>query len=363
MVSTNYNNPKENLMVSGKIDEHLIFSEIKSEEKIIKSMLDKYHKEKNNILSFFKDTEEVCFIGCGSSYHAGLIEKFTYDHLVKKPSICISASELMLYPDQYINGDDKRYVFLSRTGGSSEILISSEIIKKHNKKSLSITTIKESELINNTNYSIVLENAKERSITATRSVVGTTGLLSSIIFSLSNKDHLISKISSNNKIFYSNFERFNKYIHSLICKKDYENFIFLGSGPFYGVAKEAELKVKEMSISYVNSCQPLEFRHGHKAIINNKSLITIFLSKAGFDYEIKTGLEFKKLGGEVLIIGDGIDKYIKENLNVIDIGLPSEELIKPIFYQLFGQLIGYHQAVKKEINPTNPRNLDYCVTL
>ncbi len=350
-------------MTNKKNSEHLIYSEIRSGGKIIESAMDKYFENENDILNFFNGHEGICFVGCGSSYHVGIIGKFIYEHLINKPCTCATASEILLYPDHFFNRNDIRYVFLSRTGSSTETVLALEIARKRNKKSMAIVTIKDSKLMSSSDYAIVLDSAKEKSITATRSVIGTTTLLSGIIFLLSNKKYLLDKILSGNKLFYNNFKKFDDYIHSLIFRKDYSNFIFLGSGPFYGVAKEAELKVTEMSISYVASCHTLEFRHGHKSIIDNKSLIIIFLSKEGFEYEIKTAMELVKLTGEVLLIGDRIDKNKTNGLfkNVIDIGLGLDELTKPIFYQLFGQLIGYHQAVKKGIDPTNPRNLDYCV--
>ena len=46
----------------------------------------------------------------------------------------------------------------------------------------------------------------------------------------------------------------------------------------------------------------------------------------------------------------------------IHVGTRLEENFRPIFYQVFSQLIGYHNALKKGINPTNPKNLDYYVT-
>ena len=46
----------------------------------------------------------------------------------------------------------------------------------------------------------------------------------------------------------------------------------------------------------------------------------------------------------------------------IRVGTRLEENFRPIFYQVFDQLIGYRNALKKGINPTNPKNLDYYVT-
>ena len=43
---------------------------------------------------------------------------------------------------------------------------------------------------------------------------------------------------------------------------DRSHFVFLGSGPLYGIAQEGALKLQEMSLSYTQAYHPMEYRHG-----------------------------------------------------------------------------------------------------
>ena len=120
-----------------------------------------------------------------------------------------------------------------------------------------------------------------------------------------------------------------------------------------------------MSLSNTEAFQTLEYRHGHKSVINSDTLIIFLISNIGIDYELKVAQEFKELGANTLLIGDRISKSKRlGNYDyLIDIDLGVEDTFKTVFYQLFGQLIGYYQAIKKGIDPTKPKNLDYYVTI
>jgi len=176
---------------------------------------------------------------------------------------------------------------------------------------------------------------------------------------------LIGTLSKNSEIFFKRFDHYSNMINSIIEKQDFNKYIFLGHGPFYGVAREAALKVKEMSITNTEFWQTLEYRHGHNTILDSSSLVVIFLSKNGGSYELKTCRELRKIGAKVLIICDGkvMDVPGEAYDWLIYAGLGLEELLQPVFFQIFGQLIGYHQAIKKNINPSNPRHLEYVVTI
>ena len=66
-----------------------------------------------------------------------------------------------------------------------------------------------------------------------------------------------------------------------------ERFFFLGSGPFYGLACEAMLKLKEMSLSYAEPYHFLEFRHGPMSMVDARTLVVGLLSDTGLTEEIR----------------------------------------------------------------------------
>lgn len=344
-----------------------IMEEIVDQQKAWECAISKSLHLENELLNVIKRHKKLFFIGCGSSYYGGIIASFLYDMLLEKKSIVTTSSEFLFYPSNYVKVESENNLsfLISRTGKTSETIIVSKILNKKNLRTIALTTFRETELEKNCTYSIVLEKSEERSITATKSMTSSTMVLLSIILKLAGKDEYIDKILVKIRSFFSNLDHFSRTISSIVSSNNFHKVVFLGSGLFYGVAKESELKVKEMSITNSESYQTLEYRHGHKSILDNRTLVVVFMSDAGNKYEIATAKEFKKIGSKVLIIHDNsMSKYSKDSYDyIIDIDLQLEEILKPLFYQVFGQLLGYFIAIGKDINPSNPRNLDYCVTL
>lgn len=351
-----------------KKSNYLIWEEIEGQKSIANSIFEKFLSIKKELSKFFKDYERLFFIGCGSSYHVSIIGNFLHDFLTDKKSYYVHSSDFMFFTRAYINKKPKNndiFLLLSRSSHTTETVITSKILKQNGLDSISISSISDGDLIKNSKYPIILNNLKEEAITATKSVVGSTMFILYLTFLLANKFNLSKNFIDNSNTFYSSFYDYASIIEKIILKNNFNKFVFLGSGPYYGVAREAELKVKEMSLSNTEAFQTLEYRHGHKSVINSDTLIIFLISNIGIDYELKVAQEFKELGANTLLIGDRISKSKRlGNYDyLIDIDLGVEDTFKTVFYQLFGQLIGYYQAIKKGIDPTKPKNLDYYVTI
>ena len=62
--------------------------------------------------------------------------------------------------------------------------------------------------------------------------------------------------------------------------EQYERVVYLGSGPFQSLAREATLKLGELTNGAVVTCfdSPLGFRHGPKTFINDARWSCVFVS-------------------------------------------------------------------------------------
>ena len=98
---------------------------------------------------------------------------------------------------------------------------------------------------------------------------------------------------------------------------DFADYVFLGQGPFYGVANEAMLKVKEMSCSYAQCFHTLEFRHGPKSIVSPETLVTFLLSETGYEAGREVLGEVKGLGGVTLAITNCADALARRSADFL----------------------------------------------
>ena len=139
-------------------------------------------------------------------------------------------------------------------------------------------------------------------------------------------------------------------------------YAFVGNGPFYGVARESQLKVKEM-VLLPSDCYPvLDFRHGPQSTVDENMLVTVFLSDNAREDEINFVKDMKALNGIIWVLckhaSDDIDNYSDYVLEVnSDLGDYANEIL----YLPAVQYMAYYRALLRGLNPDEPRNLAYWI--
>jgi glucosamine--fructose-6-phosphate aminotransferase (isomerizing) len=144
----------------------------------------------------------------------------------------------------------------------------------------------------------------------------------------------------------------------------FQKIFFLGNGPNYGLACEAMLKVKEMSLSWVEAYHTLEFRHGPMSLVDDQTLVVGFLSERARPAEMAVLRDLQKLGA-VVVVCDGarageipwIPEYHLETRSEIN------EWLRGLLYLPLMQRLGYQRALKKNLNPDLPTHLQAVIYL
>ncbi|MCW8863506.1 MAG: SIS domain-containing protein [Colwellia sp.] len=131
---------------------------------------------------------------------------------------------------------------------------------------------------------------------------------------------------------------------------DIKRLVFLGSGGLQGIAKEAALKVLELTagkvISYFES--PLGFRHGPKSLVDNSTEI-IFLSSTNeytkqYDQDLLAELERDQQAAAITFL-DGSIFGDFTYLDDVWAGLP---------YIVYCQVFSFFKSINADITPDNP---------
>ncbi len=69
-----------------------------------------------------------------------------------------------------------------------------------------------------------------------------------------------------------------------LAQRGFDRCVFLGSGVLQGLAREAALKMGELSNGAIATCHdsPLGFRHGPKTFVTERTLVMVFVSNAAY---------------------------------------------------------------------------------
>lgn len=304
------------------------------------------------------------FTGCGTSYYLAQTASMLFERLTGIPSHAVPASEIIIFPQHVFNAkSDYIVVPISRSGTSTEVVIAAQIVKNKLKiPTLAVSCSPDSRLIQEATHAITFPFEKEESVIMTGSF---TSMLLSILHLASTYAEDRSLIAQMNKLpdtAQALIQTSESQIKDIAFNADIDNFVFLGQGPYFGIANEAALKIQEMSISHSQSYHALEYRHGPKSTASPHTLITLLFSENGLSMEADLLKDVKKLGAKTLALSSA---HMIEECQcadyILDVPPGYGDILTPILYVPFLQLLGYYKAISKNLNPDTPRHLTAVV--
>jgi glucosamine--fructose-6-phosphate aminotransferase (isomerizing) len=231
-------------------------------------------------------------------------------------------------------------------------------------RTLAVTCGKETPLETSSSEVVQLSQADEESTVMTRSFTSMLLALQALAAERASRSDLLAALRALPGQMESRLADVESAIRSVVNARAYADYVFLGQGPFFGVAQESMLKVKEMSCSYAQAFHTLEFRHGPKAIVSGDTLITFFLSESGFEAETAVLEEVKGLGGATLVVTNVANSAVRRSADyLIELSLEAPEVARPAAAVIAGQLLGFRTGILKGFDPDQPRHLTRVVTL
>jgi glucosamine--fructose-6-phosphate aminotransferase (isomerizing) len=306
---------------------------------------------------------EWVFIGCGSSFYLAQAAAASWSILTGEKSRALPASEITLFPQLF--PAPSQPVVITRSGYTSEALQAAEYLEtKLHLQTLAITCGTGTPIEKIASRCIKLPAADEKSTVMTRSFTSMLITLQSLAAIRGKRGEFLEALGKLSDQVAGRLNAIHSTIKSLAESRTFADYVFLGQGPFFGIAQESMLKVKEMSCSYAQCFHTLEFRHGPKAIVSPETLITFIISDTGFAAEVQVLEEIKKLGGTTLAVSNVSDSTIRRSSDYsVELSLDVPETARVAASVIPGQLLGFYTGIKKGLNPDEPRNLSRVVML
>jgi len=306
---------------------------------------------------------EWVFIGCGSSFYLAQAASASWTILTGGKSRALPASEITLFPRLF--PAPCQPVLITRSGYTSEVLQAAEYLEERlHLQTLAITCGTGTPIEKIASHCIRLSAADEKSTVMTRSFTSMLITLQSLAAIRGERGEFLDALRKLPDQVASRLHSIHSTIKSLADSRAFADYVFLGQGPFFGIAQESMLKVKEMSCSYAQCFHTLEFRHGPKAIVSPETLVTFIISETGFAAEVAVLEEIKKLGGTTLVVSNAVDSVIRRSADYsVELSLDVPEAARAAASVIPGQLLGFYTGIKKGLNPDEPRNLSRVVML
>lgn len=341
---------------------HSTYSEIQSQPRTWEATLSKYDALHPDVLQFLQDQNRpLVFIGCGSTYYLSLSAAASWQTITDSTARGVPSSELWLFPKLVLR-DNPRLFAISRSGETSETILAIDTYKRlTNQKSLGITCYPQSIMAKDGLLTLLTDSAQEDSVAQTRSFSSMYLLVQQLAGIISNKSEFLIDLCKTPHKLEKLVALYEPLIHEIAVNPNIDKFVFLGSGPLFGLASEAMLKMKEMSLSISEVFHFLEFRHGPKSVVGPGTMIIGLVSETSQEHELKVLSEMRRQGAKTLAILENGGSLSSEIDTVIELKSGIQELARSVLYLPLLQLLAYYRSMYKGLNPDRPENLDAVV--
>jgi glucosamine--fructose-6-phosphate aminotransferase (isomerizing) len=303
-----------------------------------------------------KDYYQVIFSGCGSTYYLSLAAAALYQELTGFAARAIPSGELWLNPQLIIREHTSHLlVAISRSGTTTETLKAVEKFKRERLGEVLVISNSDKTLAKLGDVKMVIDKGQEESVAQTRSFSSMYVAATGFAARMAGRTDLLESMSMIQEIGNRLILEFEPAARQIGENINYDRFYFLGSGIRYGLACEASLKMKEMTLTHSEPFHFLEFRHGPMSMVNQKAVLVGLTSQSNFSHEQAVLNEMGAIEGKIVALGEsGVDIAFES-------GVP--ESVQGVLYLPILQLMAFYRSLVKGLNPDLPNNLEAVVKL
>ncbi|HUD28015.1 MAG TPA: SIS domain-containing protein [Novosphingobium sp.] len=302
----------------------------------------------------------IVLTGAGTSAFIGECLAPWLSRELARPVEAIATTDIVSAPDLHLRRDAPTLlVSFGRSGSSPESVAAADIVDARVDEAfhLIVTCNAEGELgqrSGDTIHVVVLPEAThDRAFAMTSSFSAMMLAALSILGGIDAMDGRIETLAT----AVSGTLAIADPLAAELAGRDFRRVVYLGSGVFKGLAREAALKLMELSDGAVVTAfdTPLGFRHGPKTIINAETLAVVFVSNDPltrlYDLDIIEELRADGHSGAVVAIsaqaGDGARIVVPGMATAAD-----ADLLFPFIVP--AQLYGLHVSLALGLTPDRP---------
>jgi len=303
------------------------------------------------------DIRRVTLIACGTSYHAGLLFKYLLEDLCHIPARLEFASEFKYYTPPV----NELVVGITQSGETADTIAAMKVARSYNCPTLAVANVLGSSISRIADHTVYMRAGPEISVAATKSFIAELAVMM----------HIVNELSRG--VLSDALERANRAMEETLlldmqeaveCCLGAQHIFFVGRGPFYPIALEGALKMKEISYIHAEGYAAGEIKHGPFALLSEETpVVAICFPGKTYSVMISNIKEMKARGTPLIILGEDGDRDLSEIADVF-IPIPSHDLVTRILTStVVLQLLAYYTADALGRDIDKPRNLAKSVTV
>ena len=316
-------------------------------------------------------SERIVIVGCGTSWHAGLVAEYIFEELARIPVEVEYASEFR-YRNPIIKEGDI-VIAISQSGETADTLAAIELAKSKGATIFGVCNVVGSSIARATHAGAYTHAGPEIGVASTKAFTAQVTVLTLMALAAAKLKGTIS--DSLFRLLLAELESIPAKVEQVLQTADKireiayiftyaRNFIYLGRGLNFPVALEGALKLKEISYIHAEGYPAAEMKHGPIALIDEDMPVVVIATKdSSYEKVVSNIQEVKARKGRVIAITTEGDTDLPSMVD-FTIEIPKvHEILMPLISVVPLQLLAYDIAVMRGRNVDQPRNLAKSVTV
>jgi glucosamine--fructose-6-phosphate aminotransferase (isomerizing) len=317
-----------------------------------------------------RDVRRIIILGCGTSWHAGLIGEYMLEEFARIPVEVEYASEFR-YRNPIID-EGTLVLVISQSGETIDTLAAMREARRRGARALGIVNVVGSTIARESDGGVYIHAGPEIGVASTKAFTSQVTVLALLTLLLGrlrglSRDYGI-EIARELQALPAKIERALEG-HEAVRRiaelhGRHENFIYLGRGIHFPVALEGALKLKEISYIHAEGYPAAEMKHGPIALIDeNMPVVFICTRDSAYEKVMSNMMEVRARKGRIIAIATEGDHEVQSRADHV-LHVPATiPMLQPILSVIPLQLLAYDVAVARGCDVDQPRNLAKSVTV
>ncbi|MCF7830788.1 glutamine--fructose-6-phosphate transaminase (isomerizing) [Candidatus Gracilibacteria bacterium] len=354
---------KRDIKVSWKTEEaekgewpHFMIKEIFDQKDTIARAINHDDKLLNKAAKLLQSANGAYFVACGTAHKVAMAAEYFFTEISGRKINVVPASEMTSF-EKFVN-KKTAIIAVSQSGETADVLEILERGKKRGAKILALTNVESSSIARLAHVHLPIKAGPEKAVASTKAATSQMALLFLLAFADSGQINfgrfiLRSTAESINDLINPRYEERIRRVAKKIVK--HPNLFIIGRKSLYPMALESAIKIQEVSYIHAQGFAAGELKHGPIALIEKG---TPCLVLGGGQETVSNATELKARGAFIIGISPNRQDVFDEWLKVPDCnGAQAIATIIPV------QILAYHLAVLRGLDPDMPRNLAKSVTV
>ncbi len=339
---------------------HYLPKEVADQPEVIAALPDCARQEIYQLAAAIRQSNRVIFTGCGTSEHAAMSGAKFFRTIANRIIETVPGSEFK-YEAKLI-GPGCLVVALSQSGETADMIKAVAVAKKQGARVAALINVRGSTLDHMVDMRVHMRAGPEICVLSTKDYTAKlAALLLTAYATVDQYEEGVSRIheaARAMRTMLANKQWTNQLQTTAETICDQEHLFVLGSDHGVPTAKEAALKIKEVTYRHAEDFAAGELKHGVIALTDQGTPFLVFAPRDDTRTDmIKAAGEVKTRGAYIIGVGP-TDPVFDMTIECPDLGIAN-----PIIQAPVGQLLGYYWALLLGNNPDRPRNLAKSVTV